>query len=93
MLKYEERGIPINRVDTHLLRSGGACALSIAGYLDRDIMKMSRWSPNSKAFMEYIHQQLLSFSVGMADAMSKIGAFSNMEGSTKKEDLQKTTFF
>jgi len=54
MLKYEERGIPINRVDTHSLRSGGACTLSIAGYLDWDIMKMGQWSPNSKAFMEYI---------------------------------------
>ena len=93
MLKYEEIEILINRVDTHSLRSGGTCALSISGYLDRDIMKRGRWSPNSKAFMEYIQQQLSSFSVDMADDMSKIGAFLNTEGSTKKEDLRKTTIF
>ena len=31
-LQYEKRGIPIDRIDTHSLRSGGACALRLAGY-------------------------------------------------------------
>ena len=31
------KGIPIDRVDTHSLRSGGANALLLAGYSDRDI--------------------------------------------------------
>ena len=31
-LKYPERGIPLNRVDTHLLRPGGACALKLSGH-------------------------------------------------------------
>ena len=31
------KGIPIDRVDTHSLRSGGANALSLAVYSDRDI--------------------------------------------------------
>ena len=39
-LRYPDRGIPIDRVDTHSLRSGGACALKLAGYDDIDIMKM-----------------------------------------------------
>ena len=34
------KGIPIDRVDTHSLRSGGENALSLAGYRDRDIQKM-----------------------------------------------------
>ena len=33
------KGIPIDRVDTHSLRSGGANALSLAVYSDRDIKK------------------------------------------------------
>ena len=37
------KGIPIDRVDTHSLRSGGANALLLAGYSDRDIQKMGRW--------------------------------------------------
>jgi hypothetical protein len=33
----EENDIPIELVDTHSLRGGGANALSLAGYSDRDI--------------------------------------------------------
>ena len=33
------KGIPIDRVDTHSLRSGGANVLSLAGYSDRYIQK------------------------------------------------------
>ena len=42
-LNYPERGIPIERIDTHSLRGGGANALSLAGYSDRAIQKMGRW--------------------------------------------------
>ena len=35
--------IPIDRVDTHLLRSRGANSLLLAGYSDKDIQKMGRW--------------------------------------------------
>ena len=37
------KGIPIDRVDTRYLRSGGANALLIVVYCDRDIQKMGRW--------------------------------------------------
>ena len=33
------KGILIDRLDTHSLRSGGANAMSLAGYSDRDIQK------------------------------------------------------
>ena len=33
------KGIPIDRLDTHSLRSGGANALYLVGYRDRDIQK------------------------------------------------------
>ncbi|EJK67317.1 hypothetical protein THAOC_11668, partial [Thalassiosira oceanica] len=32
-----------NRVNTHSLRAGGANALALSGYSDREIMKMGRW--------------------------------------------------
>ena len=39
-LKYPSlKGIPIDRVDTHSLRLGGANLLSFAGYRDIDIQK------------------------------------------------------
>ena len=34
--------IPLDRVDTHSLRSGGENTLSLAGYSDRYIQKMGR---------------------------------------------------
>ena len=37
------KGIPIDRIDTHSLRSGGANALSLSGYSDTQIQKMGRW--------------------------------------------------
>ena len=91
MLSYELRGIPLDRVDTHSLRAGGACALALAGYRDRDIRKMGRWSPDSASFMEYIQQQLSSFSKGMAANMSQVAQFTNMEGMAPREDLRATT--
>ena len=36
------RGIPIERIDTHSLRSGGANALALSGYSDTQIQKMGR---------------------------------------------------
>ena len=37
------KGIPIHRINTHSLRSGGANALALAGYSDTQIQKMGRW--------------------------------------------------
>ena len=92
-LKYPERGIPLNRVDTHSLRSGGACALKLSGRDDVEIRKMGRWAPRSTAFLEYIQEQLSTFSQGMSTGMSQIETFTNMEGMTTREDLCHLTIF
>jgi hypothetical protein len=66
MLNYNymaEQGIPIDRIDTHSLCSGGANALSLAGYSDTQIQKMGRWK--GKTFKEYIQEELHNFSEGM----------------------------
>ena len=78
-LKYpEQRGIGINQVDTHSLRGGGANALHLAGYSDRQIMKMGRWK--SKTFLEYIREELGSFSTGMSRQMKKLFKYVNVSG-------------
>jgi hypothetical protein len=46
------KGIPIDQIDTHLLRSGGANALLLVGYSDTQIQKMGRW--HGATFKEYI---------------------------------------
>jgi len=82
-LNYEERGIPTNRVDTHSLRAGGANVLALSGYSDREIMKMGRW--RGATFMEYISEQLSSFSKGMSKAMSRRFHFVNVEGGVLRD--------
>ena len=80
-LDYPARNIPIDRIDTHSNRAGGACAMKLAGFDDESIRKMGRWLPSSNAFLEYIQQQLSTFTQGMSTRMSKIARFTNMEGS------------
>ncbi len=72
------KGIPIDRVDTHSLCSGGANALSLSGYSDREIQKMGRW--RSATFKEYITEQLSCFSSGMSKNMKTRFNFVNVEG-------------
>ena len=54
---------------------------------------MGSWSPNLKVFMECIQQQLSSFLVSMADRMSKVEWFTNIEGSVTCEDLHRAMVF
>ncbi len=83
----------IERMDTHSLQSGGACALKLAGYNKVHIRKMGRWAPKSNAFLEYIQSQLSTFSAGMATNMSKVETFTNMEGTTNNEDIRSLTVY
>ena len=79
LLHYPQAwGIPIARVDTHSLRSGGANALSLSGYSDREIQKMGRW--RSATFKEYIREELHCFSNGMSQNMKRKFNFVNIAG-------------
>ena len=77
-LGYPIRNIPLDSIDTHSNRSGGACAMKLAGFDDESIRKIGRWLPPSNAFLEYIQQQLSGFSQVMATKMSRIARFTNM---------------
>lgn len=78
-LEYpSRRGIPIDRIDTHSLRSGGANALALNGYSDREIQKMGRW--RSATFKEYIREELSCYSVGMSSKMQQQFNFVNIAG-------------
>ena len=57
VLEYHTaKGIPIDRIDTHSLRSGGANALSLSGFSDTQIQKMGLW--RGATFKEYIREEL-----------------------------------
>ena len=63
------KGIPIDRVDTHSLISGGANLLSLTGYSDRYIQKMER--RRGETFKEYIQEELHCFAEVMSTAMKQ----------------------
>jgi hypothetical protein len=70
------KGIPISQIDTHSLRSGGANALSLAGYLDTQIQKMGWW--HGATFKDYIREELACFSEGMLISTKKKFNFVNI---------------
>ncbi len=79
VIKYPStRGISIDRIDTHSLRSGGANALALSGYLDTQIQKMGRWK--GATFKEYIREELACYSAGMTKNMKRNFKFVNILG-------------
>jgi len=53
---YPSQGIPIDRVETHSLHTGGENSLRLNGYSDTEIKTMGRW--RSDTFKEYIAEGL-----------------------------------
>ena len=74
------KGIPIDRIDTHLLQSGGANALSLSGYSDTQIQKIGRWW--GATVKEYIQEELACFSKGMSKSTKKKFDFVSIAGNT-----------
>jgi hypothetical protein len=72
------RGIPIECIDTHSLRSGGANALALSGYSDTQIQKMGRWK--GATFKEYMREELACYSAGMSSNMKQNFKFVNVSG-------------
>ena len=72
------KGIPITRINTHSLRSGGANALALAGYSDTQIQKMGRW--RGATFKEYIREELACYARNMSRDMKRKFNFVNIAG-------------
>ena len=79
MLQYPARkGIPLQRINTHSLRSGGANVLALSGYSDTEIQKMGRW--RSATFKEYIREELACYARNMSRQMKTKFHFVNIAG-------------
>ena len=92
-LGYPNRNIPLDRIDTHSNRAGGACAIKLAVFDDESIRKMGIWLVSSNDFLEYIQQQLSGFSQGMATKISRIARLTNMEGSANHTGYEFHTMY
>lgn len=75
-LGYLARGFPINFIDTHSHWSGGAYALSLAGYINWQIQKKEWWKGST--FKEYIQEELHIFLKGMSMNMKNHFHFVNI---------------
>ena len=73
------------------MKSGGANALSLAGYIDIDIQKKGRWRGGN--FKLYIREELHCFVEGMSTAMKQDFKFVNIAGGAYSEfvDVTRTT--
>jgi hypothetical protein len=72
------RGIPIARINTHLLRSGRTNALALSGYSDSQIQKLGCWK--GATFKEYIREELKCYSTGMYTSMKQNLKCVNISG-------------
>ena len=72
------KGIPINRINTHSLCSRGANVLALAGYSDTQTQKMGRW--RGATFKEYIREELACYARGMSTDMRQRFNFVNIAG-------------
>lgn len=70
-------GITPDLVSSHSLRSGGAMAMHLNGTPTLTIKKQGRWSSNT--FMQYIHEQIGAFTIGVAAKMSRYIPYFNMD--------------
>jgi hypothetical protein len=75
-----QKGIPIERINTHLLRSGRANALALSGFSDMQIQKIGYWK--SATFKEYVHKELTCFSNVMSSAIKTKFGFVIVKGTT-----------
>ncbi len=73
-----KKGIPIDCMYTHSLRSGGANALALSGFTDMQIQKMGHWKGTT--FKEYVQDKLACFSTGMLLTMKRQFGFLNIAG-------------
>ncbi len=71
-------GIPIERINTHSLQSGGAIAHALLGYSDTEIQKLGCWK--DATFKEYIREEIACYSAGMTRDMKRNFKFVNIAG-------------
>ena len=84
LVRYPKRkGIPVECVDTHSLRGGGANALALSGYSETAIQKMGRWK--WATFKEYIREELANYADGMSTAMKTKFNFMNVAGNAFRD--------
>ena len=77
-----ELGFGKDDVGLHSIRSGGAMAMFLSGVNEIIIQRVGRWL--SDAFLEYIREQVDSFTVGVSQKMLQYEKFHHLNASESK---------
>ena len=89
LIGKEALGFTKEDVGLHSIRSGGAMAMFLSGVATLIIQRVGRW--DSDAFMEYIREQVESFTIGVSDKMIQqeefyhLGNMVEMNGESELE--------
>ena len=81
-----ELGFGKDDIGLHSIRSGGAMAMFLSGVSEIIIQRVGRWS--SDAFLEYIREQVDSFTIGVSQKMLQFERFHHLNA---KENEKNTT--
>ena len=84
LLGMNELGFSKEDIGLHSIRSGGAMAMFLSGTSVIIIQRVGRWS--SEAFLEYIRDQVESFTVGVSKNMVLFEEFFNLDNGEKHPD-------
>ena len=84
----DKLGFSEDDVGLHSLRAGGAMAMFLSGVPTIIIMRIGRWS--SEAFLEYIREQVESFTFGVSKKMIRFEHFHtlNAEQCQDQQELE-----
>ena len=84
LVGIESLGFSKEEVGLHSIRSGGAMAMFLSGTSVIIIMRVGRWS--SEAFLEYIRDQVESFTLDVSMKMIKCEEFYSLSGTRPATD-------
>ena len=76
LIEEAELGFGKDDVGLHSIRSGGAMAMFLSGVNEINIQRVGRWK--SDAFLEYIREQVDTFTVGVSQKMLKYEKFHHL---------------
>ena len=76
LIGKEELGFSKEDIGLHSIRSGGAMAMFLSGTSVIIIMRVGRWS--SEAFLEYIRDQIETFTLNVSKNMLQVEEFFNL---------------
>ena len=77
LIGKERLGFDKNDIGLHSIRAGGAMAMFLSGTSVIIIQRVGRWS--SEAFLEYIREQVESFTLDVSKNMLKYEEFLNLQ--------------